>query len=117
MYTLEDQIDNVGRGWQYLCKIADAYIKENYPDYRITQIKEKFGGLRFYYSLPPDDDAGCQEGEQVSRIVQAIETLSYVICETCGAPGSLRSIGYWQLTRCDEHYDEAVEARKWRWDS
>lgn len=108
--SFENQIDNVGKGWHPLCKILDTAIKDQYPNYEIAQIKEKFGGLRFYYTLP--DSA---RDEQVEALVRSAETLSYIICEECGEPGKLRNLGHWRLTRCDTHYESAKAARKENW--
>lgn len=61
-----------------------------------VQVKEKFGGLRFYY-----------EGgdETVRGMVHMAETLASVTCETCGSPGHIRGRG-WLYTACDEHTKE-----------
>jgi hypothetical protein len=57
------------------------------------QVKEKFGGLRFYYS---GGDA------YISGVVQLAEDMSYNICEVCGNPGTQTSSG-WIRTLCSEH--------------
>ena len=49
----------------------------------VGQIKEKFGGLRFYV------DGGLSPEHQ--GMVALAEALSYRICETCGAPGEPRT--------------------------
>jgi hypothetical protein len=63
----------------------------------IAQIKEKFGGLRYY----ADGDID----EQMDGMIDFAESLSYTICEECGAPGKLRS-GGWMRTLCDKHEEE-----------
>jgi hypothetical protein len=63
----------------------------------IAQIKEKFGGLRYY----ADGDVD----EQMDGMIDFAESLSYTICEECGAPGKLRS-GGWMRTLCDKHEEE-----------
>jgi hypothetical protein len=63
----------------------------------IAQIKEKFGGLRYY----ADGDVD----EQMDGMIDFAEALSYTICEECGAPGKLRS-GGWMRTLCDKHEEE-----------
>jgi hypothetical protein len=63
----------------------------------IEQIKEKFGGLRYY----ADGDVD----EQMAGMIDFAESLSYTICEECGAPGKLRS-GGWMRTLCDKHEEE-----------
>jgi hypothetical protein len=60
------------------------------------QVKEKFGGLRFYY-----------EGgdEQIHGMVRMAESWAANTCETCGAPGKMRN-GGWIRTLCDTHEEE-----------
>ena len=61
----------------------------------VAQIKEKFGGLRFYYS--GGDDA-------IDGMVRMAESWAARSCEECGAPGKSRD-GGWIKTRCDHHED------------
>jgi len=58
-----------------------------------SQVKEKFGGLRFYYN----------GGDDIVRaLVSFADTMSYRTCETCGSPGKRRG-GGWIYTACDAH--------------
>jgi len=62
----------------------------------VEQIKEKFGGLRFYY----------QGGnEHISGMVTMAEVWAGRSCETCGNVGVRRS-GGWIRTLCDIHEAE-----------
>lgn len=63
------------------------------PQVVATQVKEKFGGLRFYYN---------GGDEFIEGLVQMAEEFSYKICEKCGNAGKLRNKG-WIRTLCDEH--------------
>jgi len=65
-----------------------------------TQVKEKFGGLRFYYN---GGDA------VVDGMVRMAESWAAHTCETCGKPGSTRG-GGWIRTLCDEHEEERLAA-------
>jgi hypothetical protein len=56
-----------------------------------VQVKEKFGGLRFY--IEGGSDA-------VFALIDKAEALSERTCETCGEPGKLRGKG-WVSTLCD----------------
>ena len=58
-----------------------------------AQVKEKFGGLRFYI------DGG---DDWVYGAISMAESMSYRTCEVCGAPGKTRG-GAWIRTTCDEH--------------
>lgn len=59
----------------------------------VEQIKEKFGGLRFYYS---------GGDEYISGLVSMAESVSEYTCEVCGAPGKKSGKG-WIRTLCDIH--------------
>jgi hypothetical protein len=60
--------------------------------FQALQVKEKFGGLRFYIN-------GCSN-DMFQRILKA-EHDSFSICENCGKAGELRP-GGWVKTLCDE---------------
>lgn len=76
-----------------------SHFKERYPesfgaDFAVVQVKEKFGGLRFYtVGACPKECLGA---------IQLAELLSVQICEVCGSPGEKRS-GAWVSTLCDTH--------------
>lgn len=67
-----------------------------FEDVRAEQVKEKFGGLRFYID-------GCTEEnhKQVYDIIAKYEDMSYETCEWCSKPGK-RVSGGWVLTLCSE---------------
>ena len=58
-----------------------------------TQVKEKFGTLRFYY---------CGGDNYIRGLVDMAENMSGVMCEVCGSPGWRRR-GSWFRTLCEEH--------------
>jgi hypothetical protein len=57
-----------------------------------SQVKEKFGGLRFYLRGGATDE--------VWDIIDAAGDKSLEICEICGQPGTLKGKG-WVQTLCD----------------
>jgi hypothetical protein len=75
-------------------------VKPACPQVVATQIKEKFGTLRFYYNGGDD---------MVDGVVRMAEAMSAVTCETCGNEGKTRS-GGWIRTLCDEH-EKAYQER------
>jgi len=101
----------VGPGWwpiiESLCATIQSHIDwnnqraEKYPELHykqvtqviVAQIKEKFGGLRFYYDGGNDIIAG---------MVSMAEAWAEHTCEECGKPGQSRT-GGWIKTLCDEH--------------
>jgi hypothetical protein len=89
--------------------IAEAKAKMNEEAERIptaSQIKEKFGGLRFYVDRASDKHY---------NYISFAENMSYRTCEECGDAGTYYPIG-WHRTLCDKHADveygeEAAEYR------
>lgn len=73
-------------------------------DFRVVQVKEKFGGLRFYVSQNFDDD--------VRQLIADAERQAGVTCEDCGKPGSLRNKSGWVFTACDEHGKDATPQKE-----
>jgi len=69
---------------------------------RASQVKEKFGGLRFYMTHASDE---------IRELIGEAEALSYKTCENCGNPGKERA-GGWVFTRCDDCHENWKEARK-----
>lgn len=68
-------------------------IPDEVPQVVATQVKEKFGGLNFYY----------QGGDAFTDgIITLAESLSYKVCESCGALGTTRNHGNWLRTRCEK---------------
>ena len=58
-----------------------------------VQVKEKFGGLRFYVNGATDKHWS---------YINFAESMSYRTCEDCGAPGKTYTDG-WHTTLCDVH--------------
>jgi hypothetical protein len=77
-------------------QIDQQMLVESIPQAVVSQVKEKFGTLRFYY------DGG---DEKIDGMVCMAESLSSVTCETCGNLGKLRGRGWW-YTACNEHAKE-----------
>lgn len=61
-----------------------------------SQVKEKFGGLRFYVEGGTDEHY---------NYISFAEHMSYRTCEQCGSPGRTYYQG-WHRTVCDAHADE-----------
>lgn len=71
-------------------------IEGEEPDYfpvKFDQIKEKYGGLRIYFSGGDD---------YVEGLVSMAEAISYKICEVCGNKGECNKSG-WFSTLCNTH--------------
>jgi hypothetical protein len=100
-----------GDGWYSLLynlctEITAAYTAEGLEvGIRPKQIKQKFGGLRFYYYTPG------KHLPVVSEIITKHLDLADRICEECGQQGKHRVHNNWELVRCDDCY-EAIKANK-----
>ncbi len=71
-------------------------IQKDVPQFKASQVKEKFGTLRFYYEGGDDFIAG---------VVMMAESMSGNTCEVCGDKGSTGGAG-WISTLCDKHRSE-----------
>ena len=101
MFELEDGPKvwgfECGDGWFDLIYRLCKDLEKLDPNIQLTQVKEKFGGLRAYLSCIPN-------ARILARICQAEEE-SMVTCEECGKPGRRGNIkeSSWIITRCPEH--------------
>lgn len=96
----------VGKGWypilERLCASIQQHIEfvnkneEVCPQVVVEQIKEKFGGLRFYYQGGDD---------YIHGLVSMAESWAGIACEECGGIGKRRG-GGWIRTLCDAHEAE-----------
>jgi hypothetical protein len=69
-----------------------------------SQVKEKFGGLRFYVQ-----GATTKHYDYISFA----ESMSYRTCEVCGSPGYYYTDG-WHTVLCDKHAEEQGREKKVR---
>lgn len=96
---------SLSEGWYGLIKdLIDELITVGWNK-KVTQVKEKFGGLRFYIPsghVVDDKWVEIKVPEAYNAIISKYEKLSYSVCEKCGKNGVVRS-GPWIRTLCDEH--------------
>ena len=108
-----------GDGWysliDNLCDYITRTVKNNnhlFPARPIAfQIKEKYGGLRFYIDWVKNEKCKSNVSDenksyyqnQISGAISFTEYLSDTICEVCGKPGKNQTIERWSTTRCEEH--------------
>jgi hypothetical protein len=93
----------VGLGWFPLIKDLITNLIELGWNKEVCQVKEKFGGLRFYINAATS--------EAHKRISQS-EIESMNICEVTGKPGKLRTDIGWYRTLCDEEYERCLKMKK-----
>lgn len=93
-----------GEGWEPLIRECAAKLEainnkiEN-PDHHVvaSQVKEKYGTLRFYTGSYPTE-----HGEAIEAAINEAEEKSAETCEVCGKPGTTIG-GGWLRTVCDAH--------------
>jgi hypothetical protein len=71
-----------------------------------SQVKEKFGGLRFYVDRATDKHW---------NYITFAESMSYRTCEVCGNPGKTYTDG-WHQTLCDHHAKLEERTQEYRED-
>lgn len=89
-----------GDGWfellMDLCKNIQKYCDEIGSQVVAVQVKEKFGGLRFYVDRGDD---------HIYNLISEAELRSERTCEVCGIPGEVYG-GSWLKTLCVTHAKE-----------
>lgn len=85
-----------GKGWYPIIEklsedISKIVKKENLTDFRVTQVKEKFGGFCFYTNYST---------EEISKLIREAEKLASQTCEKCGKPGKFVNDKGWYKTSC-----------------
>ena len=95
--------DDIPEGWakafgEQMCdELLEILKKADYVDkYQIVQIKEKFGGLRWYDEGVPDNI-----WDEYWAWIHKYETLSYKTCIICGKPATRMTTG-WICPVCDD---------------
>lgn len=109
------QTIQVDEGWYQLVIDCDRELSLFDPNYKIIQVKEKFGELRYY--VKPSET--CYEPRRLHDIISKYEEIAARTCEATGKPGVLmKSIGGWYKTLNPEyaaskiHYAKYTEVNK-----
>lgn len=100
----------VDKGWVPLVNELLAKLIELEPNIQVIQIKEKFGGLRFYYGNVSND-----RESRVNVLVEGYELLANKTCEHCGSTENVERRGpMWIKTYCQEcHAKRDAGERMW----
>lgn len=95
----------IGEGWKSI--VDEAVEKLTAMGSTITQVKEKFGGLRIYYKPGhPEVRDYCE------TVVQAAYARAYITCEDCGNTGSQVDVDGWYRTLCPECFKLRLKDRE-----
>ena len=103
------QYIEVDEGWYQLVLDCDKELSEIDPKYDLQQIKEKFGGLRYYFQ-PSDPTLR----DKMDAVVTKYEEIASRTCEATGGPGVLmKSVGSWFKTLNPEFAESKVYYAKY----
>lgn len=100
---------SVGPGWEPLVDELHAKVLEHLPDVQVVQVKEKFGGLRYYL-------AGSSSSPEVNQLVRESEARSFKTCEWCGTTEDVKTAapeGRWAKTLCPTHRAAWAKGERW----
>ena len=94
-----------GDGWftliDILCTCIQMYMSRHRGmEVKAVQVKEKFGGLRFYI------DGG---DDKVDNLIEIADSLSYKICEECGSMDRVTQTKGWISTRCKKCHTKRIK--------
>ena len=88
-----------GDGWYPLIRALCICIKHTKQDVVADQVKEKYAGLRFYYS----------GGDRyIAGLVNMASTMSEYTCDECGNTSTAKIRGgSWLVCRCDNCWEKS----------
>jgi len=94
-WMIKQHEENISERIRIRNKVGTQNDKEDidYFPVKFDQIKEKYGGLRVYFS---------GGDEYIEGLVSMAEAISYKICDVCGNKGEPNKDG-WISTRCEAH--------------
>jgi len=101
--TLQNNLLSFGweceEGWYPLIQHLIDELNSGFDDdIHVTQVKEKYAGLRFYVASAP---------AEAYDLIDRYEWLSYHVCERCGALWAVERIrNGWYKTLCDKCNEE-----------
>jgi hypothetical protein len=87
-----------GPGWYGLIDKLCIDIQKHIDDGKFeqiyaSQVKEKFGSLRFYIEYGDD---------YIFDLIEEAEDISYTICEHCGSTKNVKQTKGWIKTLCED---------------
>jgi hypothetical protein len=114
MFTDRFALPAVGNGWKDIiigmCRDIAAIDKDSIV--RVLQVKEKFGGLRFYYGVEGGYEGNKDLWKEVEKIVRAGEAEAYKTCEYCGIQPATQTKSMWIKTLCEPCMTNALKRRE-----
>ena len=98
---------NVGAGWHPIIDDLHSNLGLLLHDYDVLQIKEQYGGLRYYVLL--DFRVARENRVQALHAIGDAERQSLLTCEGCGEEGDTQYHGGWYKTLCTKHHEEVED--------
>jgi hypothetical protein len=98
-------------GWEHLVDGLDSLVRVLDPAIRVTQVKQKLGGLSYSYELSPQVQASETRRQAILEIQLAVERASHTVCEGCGGWGRVREKDGWYRTLCESCNDSWRRSR------
>ncbi len=86
-------------GWRGIVAALCDKLAER-QNIRVSQVKEKFGGLRVYVHAAHELPEGAPT-DWASELVRAAESEAAHTCQRCASPNATLRRGPWWLTLCD----------------
>lgn len=103
-------LDDIERGWvkafgMMMVKEIDVILRKAHyeRDYRIAQIKEKWGRLTWY-----DNGAPHEIYDELHRAIDKYSYLSENICAICGKPDVYMTFSGWDFPLCESCWDKHI---------
>ncbi len=104
MQDFKDVYKEIGDGWLPIVQKLHQDLLKIAPGYEVCQIKEKFGGLR-YYTTPI-----CDEGQ---KLIDEAEKACTKICEFCASTDEVETKGpNWLKTFCKACHEKREADRR-----
>tara|TARA_R110001592_G_C13151610_1_gene748203 strand:+ start:1736 stop:2194 length:459 start_codon:yes stop_codon:yes gene_type:complete len=103
---IQNRIKNVNRNIDYKLKENGPTLIPYNPGYlkcEVTQVKEKFGGLRFYVDCNDD---------YIDGLISLAEGMSYNTCSECGEKSSNQVKRGWIYTLCSPCRNKMTNEKK-----
>jgi len=97
---------DVDEGWYQLIINCDEELTAIDPNYQVFQIKQKFGGLRYYMS--PSNDTTAEQRDGMHEVVSKYEKIAARTCEATGLPGVLMKSPRGWLKTLNPDYAKSV---------
>lgn len=96
-----------GDGWFDLIYKLSQDIVNISKDVRAEQVKEKFGELRFYYSM----NVTSEIDDRIFNLIEDATNKSLTICEKCGSTDEVTQTQGWIVTLCKTCKKEYLKDR------